>query len=93
MTLRKMRGMIAVLILGSPAIFSGCAHKPCPIIPAQLELAEARLETVRNEQDTTGDDIARLQQNVERLQKSISDLEEEKALLEQLISGSEEEEE
>ncbi|MBD3334663.1 MAG: hypothetical protein GF355_04025 [Candidatus Eisenbacteria bacterium] len=69
----------------------GCAqHPPCPIIPAQLELAEARMEKAHEERREASEDISRLRNNVERLENSVNELEKEKALLEEMVRGDEE---
>ena len=71
--------------LGGGLLLGGCAHQPCPIIPAQLELAEARVEAARSNYRSVSEDADRLSSSLGRVAANIKKLEEEKQLLESLV--------
>jgi hypothetical protein len=70
-------------------LWGGCAsNKPCPIIPAQLELGEERAQISRDELKQVSEEVERLQGNLERLDKNIAKLDAEKAILLELVGES-----
>lgn len=71
-------------------LWAGCAsNKPCPIIPAQMELAEDRAQIYRDELEEISTEVERLRSNLERLDTNIAKLEEEKAILLELVGQGE----
>jgi septal ring factor EnvC (AmiA/AmiB activator) len=77
--------------VGAILLVAGCAaHAPCPIIPAQLELAEERAKQAKEDAHSAGEELDRIQNNLARIEDNIAKLEEEKAILLGLIGGTEE---
>jgi septal ring factor EnvC (AmiA/AmiB activator) len=91
--MRLRRVSWSLLVAGMLAAAVGCAHRPCPIIPAQLELAEDRLADAQAEYKSVSEEIDRLSGNIKRLETNIRKLEDEKAILLQLVGEEPTEEE
>jgi len=82
----KTRSILGGMLVCGLLFLGGCsAHRPCPIIPAQLELAEERAKLADDQFLEVSEELERIQGNLARLEENISKLEEEKAILLELI--------
>lgn len=89
----KTRWIFGVLGTGMLIVSAGCAaHKACPIIPAQLELAEERAQLSQEEYQQASEELDRIQGNVARIEENIAKMEAEKAILLELVGDEVDEE-
>ncbi len=85
--MRRATGLWALLLLGlclTGAACGGAAGRNCLVIPAQIELVQERREAELKKLETTASSVDRMRSSLERSQQRLTELQAEKALLEQM---------
>ena len=85
--MKKAMGPWALLLLGlclTGAACGGAAGRNCLVIPAQIEIAQERREAELKKLEATATSVDRMRASLERAQQRLTELQAEKALLEQM---------
>ncbi len=85
--MKKATGLWALLLLGlclTGVACGGAAGRNCLVIPAQIELVQERREAALKTLETTATSVDRMRSSMERAQQRLTELQAEKALLEQM---------